>query len=103
MDNDKNQLIAQQVERWDVYARITPTVFLLTSIVLIVFGVIGFETAFYVGLVGFAVTAVVWWWWAIYTIKYLVTTLNRASKNLGEVNRDIKKVTTEIEALLNES
>jgi hypothetical protein len=103
MDNDKNQLIAQQVERWDVYARITPTVFLLTSIVLIVFGVIDFETAFYVGLVGFAVTAVVWWWWAIYTIKYLVTTLNRASKNLGEVNRDIKKVTTEIEALLNES
>jgi hypothetical protein len=101
MDNDKNQLIAQQVERWDVYARITPTVFLLTSIVLIVFGVIGFETAFYVGLVGFAVTAVVWWWWAIFTIKYLVTTLNRASKNLGEVNRDIKTVTIEIEALKN--
>jgi hypothetical protein len=102
MDNDKNQLIAQQVERWDVYARITPTVFLLTSIVLIVFGVIGFETAFYVGLVGFAVTAVVWWWWAIFTIKYLVTTLNRASKGLEEVTQEVKSVTSDLQDLKND-
>ena len=71
MDNDKNQQIAEQVERWDVYARITPTVFLLAAILLIVFGIIDFETAFYVGILGFAVTAVIWWWWAIFTIKYL--------------------------------
>jgi hypothetical protein len=31
MDKDKNQLIAEQVERWDVYARLTPTVFLLAQ------------------------------------------------------------------------
>jgi hypothetical protein len=100
---EKEQKIAKQVELWDVFARLMPTVFLLTTIVLIISGVIDFETAFYVGLIGFAVTAVVWWWWAIFTIRYLLITLNRASKNLGEVNRDIKTVTTEIEALKNES
>ena len=100
---DKNQQIAEQVERWDVYARITPTVFLLVSIILIVFGIIDFETAFYVGLVGFAFTAVVWWWWAIFTIKYLVTTLNRASKNLQEVNQEVKEITQKVKALKNES
>ena len=103
MDNDKNQQIAEQVERWDVYARITPTVFLLASILLIVFGIIDFETAFYVGILGFAVTAVVWWWWAIFTIKYLITTLNRASKNLQEVNQEVKEITQEVKALKNES
>jgi len=103
MDEIKNQTIAEQVEKWDVYARLTPTVFLLISIMLIVFDVIDFETAFYVGLLGFALTAVVWWWWAIFTIRYLVITLNRASKNLGEVNREVKIVTTELEALKNES
>ena len=103
MDEIKNQTIAEQVEKWDVYARLTPTVFLLISIMLIVFNVIDFETAFYVGLLGFALTAVVWWWWAIFTIRYLVITLNRASKNLGEVNREVKIVTTELEALKNES
>jgi hypothetical protein len=103
MDEIKNQTIAEQVEKWDVYARLTPTVFLLISIMLIMFGIIDFETAFYVGLLGFAITAVVWWWWAIFTIKYLVITLNRASKNLGEVNREVKIVTTELEALKNES
>ena len=103
MDEQKNQQIAEQVERWDVFARLMPTTFLLTTIVLIVYGVIDFETAFYVGLAGFALTAVVWWWWAIFTIKYLVTTLNRASKNLNEVNREIIIATKEIEALRNES
>ena len=103
MDEKKNQQIAQQVERWDVFARLTPTAFLLTTIVLIVYGVIDFETAFYVGLAGFAITAVVWWWWAIWTIRYLVITLNRASKNLNEVNQEIIIATKEIEALKNES
>ena len=103
MDEQKNQQIAQQVERWDVLARLMPTVFLVITTILIVFGLIDFETAFYVGLLGFAITAVVWWWWAIFTIKYLVTTLNRASKNLGEVKREVKIVTTELEALKNES
>ena len=103
MDEQKNQQIEEQVERWDIFARLMPTLFLITTTILIIFGVIDFETAFYVGLVGFAVTAVVWWWWAIFTIKYLVITLNRASKNLGEVNREVKNVTTEIRALRDES
>jgi len=100
---EKNQKIAKQVERWDIYARLTPTVFLLGSIMLILFNIIDFETAFYVGLVGFAFTAVVWWWWAIFTVKYLITTLNRASKNLREVTLEVKNVTSELEALKNES
>ena len=103
MDEQKNQQIAEQVERWDIFARLMPTLFLITAATLIVFGVIDFETAFYIGLLVFAITAVVWWWWAIFTIKYLVITLNRASKNLGEVNREVKNVTTEIRALRDES
>ena len=103
MDEQQNQKIAEQVERWDIFARLMPTLFLITTTTLIIFGVIDFETDFYVGLLGFAITAVVWWWWAIFTIKYLVITLNRASKNLGEVNREVKNVTTELKALKNES
>ena len=103
MDHERNQKIAKQVERWDIYARLTPTIFLAGSLFLILFKIIDFETAFYVGLVGFAFTAVVWWWWAIFTIKYLITTLNRASKNLGEVNQEVVKITKEVKALQNES
>jgi len=103
MDDKKNQIITEQVERWDLYARLTPTIFLLSSIILILFDIIDFETAFYVGLVGFAITAVVWWWWAIFTIKYLITTLNRASKNLQEVNQEVKAITQEVKSIRNES
>ena len=94
MDLDRNQKIARQVERWDLYARLTPTAFLLGSMFLIVFKIIDFETAFYVGLVGFAFTAVVWWWWALFTIKYLVTVLNRTSKNLQDAAKEISQIST---------
>ena len=102
MDAERNQKIAQQVERWDLYARLTPTIFLVGSLFLILFKIIDFETAFYVGLVGFAFTAVVWWWWAIFTIRYLVITLNRASNNLIEVNTDVKIITKELQELKDE-
>lgn len=102
MDHIRNQKIQKQVDRWDVYARLTPTAFLLVSLFLILFDVISFDQAFYVGIVGFAITAVVWWWWAIFTIKYLVTTLNRASANLQEVNNEVLLVTKEVRALKNE-
>ena len=99
MDVRRNQKIAQQVERWDLYARLTPTIFLVGSLFLILFKIIDFETAFYVGLVGFAFTAVIWWWWAIFTIKYLVIVLNRTSKNLQDTAIEISQISTEIEKI----
>ena len=98
----REERVEQQVEKWDLYARVTPTVFLITSIILISFGYIEFETAFYVGLGLFAFTAVVWWFWTIYTIRHLVRTLNRASKSLTEVRHDFKSVKMQFEVLRND-
>jgi len=91
--------IEKQVERWDVFARIIPTVFLVACSGLIFTGIINFEQAFWVGLGLFAVTAVTWWFWTIYTIRQLVKTLNRASKNLAEVRAEFKSVAQDIEAM----
>ena len=102
MDKTKNQKIAKQVERWDLFARLTPTLFLATSLILVVFNIVKLEYAFYIGLTGFAITAVSWWWWAIFTIKYLVTILSRASSNLTDVNTEIKIVRKELEDLKDE-
>ena len=102
MDKVKNQKIAKQVERWDLFARLTPTFFLATSLILVVFDLVKLEYAFYIGLTGFAITAVSWWWWAIFTIKYLVTILSRASSNLTDVNNEIKIVRKELEDLKDE-
>ena len=101
MENDKvrNDSIKKQVERWDPFARTTPTLFLLTTTILVLFDLAPIEYAFYIGLTGFAVTAVTWWWWAIFTIRYLITTLSRASANLTEVNEEmtiVKKELTEL-------
>jgi len=91
--------IEKQVERWDVFARVIPTVFLVACSGLIFTGIIDFEQAFWIGLALFAVTAVTWWFWTIYTIRQLVKTLNRASKNLAEVRAEFKSVAQDIEAM----
>jgi len=94
--------IEAQVERWDLFARLVPTVFLVINIILVTTGVINFEQAFWVGLGLFAVTAVTWWFWTIYTIRHLVKTLNRASKNLQEVRSEFKSVSKDFKDIKND-
>ena len=102
MDKIRNEKITKQVERWDLFARLTPTLFLATSLFLVLFNIVPVEYAFYIGLTGFAITAVSWWWWAIFTVKYLITVLNRASKGLSEVNSEVKIVKKELADLKDE-
>ena len=94
--------IEAQVERWDMFARLVPTVFLVINIILVTVGVIDFEQAFWVGLGLFAVTAVTWWFWTIYTIRHLFKTLNRASKNLQEVRSEFTEVAKEVKDIRND-
>lgn len=98
----QDERIETQVERWDLFARITPTVFLIVSIILISTGYIDFGQAFWIGLGLFAITAVTWWFWTIYTIRHLIRTLNRASRSLGEVRDEFKDVKIKVEAFRDE-
>ena len=103
MDPERNKNIIKQVERWDLYARITSTLFLVTAMLVVIFDIASQQSVIIVGLTGFAFTAVVWWWWAIFTIKYLVTSLNRASKGLSEVTHEIQSVSEEVRDLRNDT
>ena len=94
--------IEAQVERWDLFARLMPTVFLVINLILVTTGVINFEQAFWVGLGLFALTAVTWWFWTIYTIRHLVKTLNRASKNLQEVRSEFIAVSKDLKDIKND-
>lgn len=100
MDTDT---IQRQVDRWDLYAKLTPTIFLLISLVLVWFDIIDFEQAFWLGLGLFACTAVTWWFWTIYTIRKLVHTLNRATKNLAEVKEEFIDVSKEVKLMKEEN
>jgi len=88
--------IVKQVERWDLYARLAPTIFLASCMILIALDVINFSLAFYIGIGLFATTAVTWWFWTIYTIKHLVDTLNTASDGLREVRDEFRKINQDI-------
>ena len=94
--NNKHPEIIKQVENWDMYARLVPTLFLFGFGTLILLGYIEFQMVFYVGLGLFAVTAICWWFWTIYTIKLLVGTLNIASDGLADVRDEFRKINEDI-------
>jgi hypothetical protein len=95
--NNKHPEIIKQVENWDMYARLVPTLFLFGSGTLILLGYIEFQMAFYVGLGVFSATAICWWFWTIYTIKLLVGTLNIASDSLSDVRDEFRKINEDIQ------
>jgi len=100
--NSENKKIVDQVDKWELYARLTPTIFLVVSIILVVNEYIDFETTFFVGLGLFAITAVTWWFWTIYTIRHLVITLQRASESLIDVQNEFKIVRKGMQEMKNE-
>ena len=89
MDDNK---IKQQVARWDLYAKIAPTIFLIVSTFSLIFGITSFDTMFNIGMIIFAFTAVTWWFWTIITVKYIIITMSSATTNLNEVKQDLKNI-----------
>ena len=89
MDDKK---IEQQVARWDLYAKIAPTIFLLVGAVSLTIGISSFDTLFNIGMILFAFTAVTWWFWTIITVKYIIKTMSSATTNLIEVKQDLKEI-----------
>lgn len=90
-----NNKIEKQVARWDLYAKITPTIFLVVSAVSVTYGITSFDTLFNIGMIIFAFTAVTWWFWTIITVKYIIKTMSSATQDLTEVKQDLKEIRKE--------
>ena len=88
--NDKK--IEQQVARWDLSAKIAPTIFLVTGAISLTIGITSFDTLFNIGMILFAFTAVTWWFWTIITVKYIIKTMSSATSNLNEVKQDLHDI-----------
>ena len=89
---DKNSQIERQVHRCDIYAKVAPTIFLVTGGISLTIGITSFDTLFNIGMILFAFTAVTWWFWTIITVKYIIRTMSSATTNLIEVKQDLKDI-----------
>lgn len=90
-----NRKIEKQVARWDLYAKIAPTFFLVASAISLAYGITSFDTLFNIGMIVFAFTAVVWWFWTIFTIRYIINLMSTATQDLDDVKQDLKEIREE--------
>ena len=88
--------IEKQVDRWDLYAKITPTVFLILCAISLSYRITSFNTLFNIGMIGFAFTAVVWWFWTIITVRHIIKLMSTATTDLDDVKQDLKEIKEEL-------
>jgi hypothetical protein len=91
----RNTRIEKQVARWDLYAKIAPTFFLVVSAISLAYGITSFNTLFNIGMILFALTAVTWWFWTIFTIRYIIRLMSSATQDLDDVKQDLKDIRKE--------
>jgi len=91
--------IERQVERWDNFAKAAPVSFLFLSFVILIFDAARFETVFFLGMIFFSITAVIWWFWTIFNIRVLSRLFRKASMNLVEVSNDLKAIREEYKTM----
>ena len=92
---NRNAKIERQVARWDLYAKIAPTVFLIIATISLAYGITSFDTLFNIGMIFFAFTAVTWWFWTIITIRYIIRLMSGATQDLIDVKQDLKEIREE--------
>jgi len=106
--HEKEKIISQthnierNIQYWDLYAKVMPSLFLVLSVLFMSFGIVDFDTMFYIGLTLFAITGVTWWFWTLFSIKFLLCVLRRASSNLVEVSDELRAIKTDYQEFTNE-
>ena len=87
--------IEKQVARWDLYAKIAPTLFLVAAAMSLTYGITSFDTLFNIGMIVFALTAVTWWFWTIITVRYIIRLMSSTTQDLIDVKQDLKEIREE--------
>ena len=88
--------IIWQVSLWDKFAKVSPAILTIIVIVLYLHGFRHWEL-FIDSIIGMGVIIfVVWWFWAIYTIAVLAYVLEKSSKGLVDVIKEIKEVRKDV-------
>jgi len=98
MKHDKNPLekAVYSVQKWDVLSKVALVVYIGATSVLLWLNIIGYKTAFYVGLTMIVSMGVVWWYWAYTLVKSLVRKLTDTKKRLEEVRKEVERLKNEV-------
>jgi len=88
--------IIWQVSLWDKFAKVSPAILTIIVVVLYLNGFRQWELLIDSIIVMGVIIFGVWWFWAIYTIAVLAYVLEKSSKGLVDVIKEIKEVRKDV-------
>ena len=91
--------IRMQAQLWNMYAKISPIIFIIVMGVLWSFDLVHHTHILWAGAAIFAVTAVTWWFWTVHTIGKIAQLLRNADDGVQDALhnlRDIKDLVKEL-------
>lgn len=92
LNKDIPDKIKREVKWWDMYAKLSPLVYLFIGFLLWRFGNMEWPVVAGIGAGAFAMTAVTWWFWTVHTIGAISDRTHRAEQTVQEVLHDIREI-----------
>jgi len=92
MNKNELDIINNQAKFWNLYAIGSPIALILFVAVLHLLDELFLEILFWVSIIVFGLSSVIWWTWAGVTIYKLTYTLKRADENFSVLLDEIRTI-----------
>jgi hypothetical protein len=99
--NATPRFILWQVTLWDRFAKVSPLILFTVVCVLYINGFREWELLKDALLIMGGIVFVVWWFWVIYTIAVIAYVIDKSSKGLVDIIREIEEVRKDVVDLIN--
>lgn len=93
--------IKKEVRYWNLYAKVSPFVFLTLALILHQSDAVPLDMIVYAGGMIFAITAVVWWFWTVSTIGHISQRVHKAESGVQDILTDLRIIKELVRELKN--
>jgi hypothetical protein len=92
LNKNESDKIKRDVRWWDLYAKLSPILYITIGLVLWYFGSVDWQIIAGVGAGAFAMTAVTWWFWTVHTIGEIAQRTAKAETSVQSVLSEIREI-----------
>lgn len=97
MDHPISNALKSQIKKWQWYSITAPVGFLtVAGIVYFQYGT-PFDNLFYLAVIVFSITCVVWWHWCLITMGTMLQIMSETDKHFSKVSNDLNLLAKTIE------
>jgi chromate transport protein ChrA len=93
--------INKQSKFWSIYSIVAPLSVVIVIVLLYMLDRFSLDYIFWISIIVFGVTSIIWWAWAVTTIYHLTLTLKKADETFVEILHEIQEIKSNVQKKIN--